>query len=136
MKFSISGMKSTLSAIGIGIVMLFAVVALSHRLIAQYTGMGNHAVAATDAKRMIQNYWNKPIAPTSKAMYFERDIYEKILAQPGCVGIRQYFAYEDGKGVTLVLVGVDAKGSDLVNGTIGESAQPCPPMCAGDTKLY
>ncbi|HLP15342.1 MAG TPA: hypothetical protein VK470_03725 [Bacteroidota bacterium] len=136
MQLTRSGLKSSLTAIGIGAVIMLGIVVLSHRLIAQYTGTGNHVIALSDAQKFIQNYWSNPVAPANKAVYFERNIYDKILAQPGCVGIRQYFATTDGKNVTLVLVGVDANGSDLIHGTIGELAQPCPPLCAPGNKLY
>jgi hypothetical protein len=136
MKQSSTSIKSIISGIGIGIVAVFIIIAFSHNVLAQYTGIGNHVVSLTNAQAYIQHYRNNPVAPTNKAVYFERNIYDKILAQPGCVGIRQYFAQDGTAGVTLVLVGVDAKGNDLINGIIGEAAALCPPLCPSDTKLY
>jgi hypothetical protein len=136
MKHSSTRLKSTIAAIGIVIVAVFIVIAFSHNVLAQYTGTGNHVVSLADARSYIQNFRNHPVAPANKGVYFDRNIYDKILSQPECVGIRQYFAQRDNNAVTLVLVGVDAKGNDMINGTIGEMAQICPPLCASDTQLY
>ncbi len=50
----------------------------------------------------------------TKAYFIGREIISEILAQPGCVGIKFYNAYnEDGKK-TLVYMGVDEFGKNLV----------------------
>ena len=64
-----------------------------------------------------------------RAWRFNRDIFDSILAQPGAVGVRIYFALDAKDQPTLVLVGTDAKEKDLVQGEIGEVAWPCPPFC-------
>jgi hypothetical protein len=43
-----------------------------------------------------------------------RNIIEKILAQPGCAGIRFYYGLNEEGQKTLVYVGMDADGKDLV----------------------
>jgi hypothetical protein len=43
-----------------------------------------------------------------------RNIIEAILAQPGCVGLRFYSALNEKDQKTLVYVGVDTSGKDLV----------------------
>ena len=43
-----------------------------------------------------------------------RNIIEKILAQPGCVGMRFHHALNENGQKTLVYVGMDANGNDLV----------------------
>lgn len=136
MKSAFFTKKTIVVVAGTALGMFIAAMLLSYTLIAQYTGSGNHIVAMTDAQRYIQNYRNNPVVPANKAVYFERNIYDKILAQPGCVGVRQYFATNTAGSVTLVLVGVDAKGNDIVSGVIGEGGMLCPPYCAPDTKLY
>ena len=135
MKRSLAAPKSIIYAAIISLCAVVIFLALSHIVFAQYTGW-NHVVARTDAQRYVQNFRNNRVAPTINGVYFDKNIYEKILAQPECVGIRQYFALNDAKVMTLVLVGVDAKGNDIVTGTIGEGGLACPPLCAGDTKLY
>ena len=123
--------KAILVCLGIAVLGIFTY----HLSIAQYNGNGNHAVPLTDAKRYIQNFKNNPTAPTTKANYFERNIFDKILAQPGCVGIRMYYAKTDAQVPTLVIVGVNGNGADMTDGTIGELAYPCPPICDGNSPL-
>ena len=47
-----------------------------------------------------------------------RNIIEHILAQPGCVGMRFYYGYNTEGQKTLVYVGIDANGNDLVKQTM------------------
>ncbi len=47
-----------------------------------------------------------------------RNIIDQILAQPGCVGLRFYNALNEDGQKTLVYVGVDAAGKDLVKSTV------------------
>jgi hypothetical protein len=44
-----------------------------------------------------------------------RNIIDQILAQPGCVGIKFYNAYNEMGEKTLVYVGVDANGQTILN---------------------
>jgi hypothetical protein len=39
-----------------------------------------------------------------------------------------YWVQEKGR-FTVVLIGVDREGKDMVNGTIAEMQAPCPPWC-------
>lgn len=102
---------------------------------AQYTGNENHVVTLAQAAKYIQNFKNHPTAPTIKGGHFARNIFEKILAQPGCVGIRYYYAALDDGSPTMVLVGVDQNGNDLYSGVIGETIYPCPPFCGSVNEL-
>ena len=43
-----------------------------------------------------------------------RDIIDQILAQPGCAGLRFYNAINEFGQTTLVYVGVDAQGNDMM----------------------
>lgn len=42
-----------------------------------------------------------------------RDIIDQILAQPGCVGIQFYNAYNEAGEKTLVYIGLDATGKSI-----------------------
>jgi hypothetical protein len=44
-----------------------------------------------------------------------RNIIEKILAQPGCAGIRFYYGFNAEGQKTLVYMGMDASGHPMVN---------------------
>lgn len=49
--------------------------------------------------------------------YVGRNILEQVLAQPGCVGMRFYNAYNEMGEKTLVYVGVTAEGADMLHVT-------------------
>ena len=47
-----------------------------------------------------------------------RNILEKILAQPGCTGIRFHHALNQEGQKTVVYIGMDASGNDILKHTI------------------
>ena len=96
-----------------------------------FTGEENHSITIAEAKNFVQNYRKDKDADAMKGGFFSRDIYERILDQEGCVGIDCYFAEKEGGRPTVVLVGVDSKGNDLVHGIVGQVIVPCPPFCGG-----
>jgi len=49
-----------------------------------------------------------------------RNIIDQILAQPGCVGLRFYNALNEAGQKTLVYVGVDASGRDILKKVVVE----------------
>jgi hypothetical protein len=51
------------------------------------------------------------------AYYVGRNILEQVLAQPGCVGMHFYNAYNEQGEKTLVYVGVNAAGADMLSVT-------------------
>lgn len=70
-----------------------------------------------------------------KAHFFGNKIINKILQQPGCVGIRCYYALDD-KGVQqMIIVGADRDENDMYNGVIAEVSFPCPPYCPNSSPL-
>jgi len=65
----------------------------------------------------IQDYKNAfPQGPVGFSI--GRNIVEKILAQPGCVGMRFHFALNDAGQQSLVYYGMDVNGKDLVKYTM------------------
>lgn len=102
---------------------------------AQYTGNEDHVVTLAQAAKYIQNFKNHPVAPTIKGGHFARSIFDKILAQKECVGIRYYYAALDDSSSTMVLVGIDKNGNDITGGVIGEMIFPCPPNCGSANEL-
>jgi hypothetical protein len=101
----------------------------------QFTGYENHAVSLEQAVKFVQNFRTSPTAPGTQGGFFGKETFEKILAQPGCVGIRYYYAKQDDGSPALVLVGVDAKGDDMEQGLLAEMALPCPPYCGSPSRL-
>lgn len=65
------------------------------------------------------------------ATLFPREVYERILAQPGCAGIRAYEGRDEKGNRQTILVGVDADGNDMTGGVLAEFGLPCPPYCGG-----
>lgn len=53
-----------------------------------------------------------------KSYYIGKNIISQILAQPGCVGIKFYNAYNEVGQKTLVYVGVDEFGKNIIEYTI------------------
>ena len=47
-----------------------------------------------------------------------RNIIDQILSQPGCVGMRFYYGLNEDGIKTLVYVGIDADGKDIVKRTV------------------
>jgi hypothetical protein len=76
--------------------------------------------------QMVKNY--RQANPTDVQWYMVgREIIEKILAQPGCVGLKFYNAYNESGEKTLVYVGIDQNGQVIleysvinVEGQLGE----------------
>jgi hypothetical protein len=101
----------------------------------QYTGQENHSITLDQGAKYVQNFKNFPKAPTTIGGYFGRNIFEKILAQAGCVGIRYYYGQDDSGAPNLVLVGVDGGGNDMTTGVIAELSWPCPPFCPAPNQL-
>jgi len=60
---------------------------------------------------------------------------EALLAQKGCAGLRFYYARDDKDSPTLVVVGVDQDGNDMVSGDVLEWIVPCPPNCGEPSAL-
>ena len=93
-----------------------------------FIGSEKHEIALSEALQIVANFRKNPQAPKSQGSSFDRGAFDKILAQPGCEKIKMYWAQEKGK-FTVVLVGVDAAGKDMVAGTIMERGGFCPPYC-------
>jgi hypothetical protein len=63
--------------------------------------------------------------PEDVMSYFVgRNILEQIMAQPGCVGIKFYNAYNEIGAKTLVYVGVSSDGTDMLTiSSVGVNGQ-------------
>ena len=63
--------------------------------------------------QMIASY--RTVNPTETTSYFVgRNVLEQILAQPGCVGVKFYDAYNEAGEKVLVYVGATAQGTDIL----------------------
>ncbi|MFT3936394.1 MAG: hypothetical protein QM726_22385 [Chitinophagaceae bacterium] len=86
---------------------------LTQRTIAQVGEAISHELGA----QMIRDY--QAANPTDvKSYQMGRNIIDQILAQPGCVGMRFFNAYNEVGEKTLVYVGVDEMGKAIIEFTV------------------
>lgn len=126
--------KKTVGMFIVSVTLLFALYLVSYQpSLADksiYTGKEKHDISAQAAAKMTSSFQSAMGDKEIVAGYFGRGIYDKILAQKNCVGIRTYNARLENGSPTFVLVGVDADGKDIADGVIAEDIYPCPPWCA------
>jgi len=72
---------------------------------------------------------------------FNREPFDSVLAEEGCVGLRIYFGMEEDLKVKVIIVGVDADNKDILPSQsarrttddpdtgIIELGRPCPDFC-------
>ena len=92
--------------------------------------------------KMIKTYYDQN-QDDVLAHFMGRNMIEAILAQPGVVGIRMFYALNDLGIKQLVLVGVDENGNNILNyttvgengemikkkGIVADKTRMCPPYC-------
>ncbi len=69
------------------------------------------------------------------AHFFGKDIIQRILNQPDCMGIRIYYALDENGKKQLIIVGANAEENDIYNGIIAERSYICPPYCSSGNPL-
>lgn len=100
-----------------------------------FTGKEPHDIDPEKAKGLIKAWRaDKAAHGRAHAHFFGREVMDRLLAQPGCVGVRLYHARHDQSGDTIVAVAVDGDGRSLWQGVVAEQTQPCPPFCDPDER--
>lgn len=109
----------------------------------KYDGSDGGRIDLTTARQWAQNYRNAN--PNDiRSHYFGRDVLDQILAQPGCVGIRAYYALNDKNEKEILVLGVDRVGNSMLpanpaitpgDNSIMDVSFPCPPFCPPGTDL-
>ena len=94
-----------------------------------FPGADKHEITREQADKYIQNNLKNPQIPKIQAGAFQRAILDKILAQPGCDGIRIYYAQKEDSSSSLVLVGITSSLAELKGGICADNPLPCPPFC-------
>jgi len=117
--------------------MLLTLLVVSQTVVAQTLPKKTHGheVPLDSAKKFIANGKKDAMQMKTRGGMFFREIFDKMLAQKGVIGIRYYYAKTDDGTPTLVLVGVDSTGQDMTASTIAEMTFPCPPFCDQGTTL-
>jgi hypothetical protein len=95
----------------------------------------DHRMPLAAAARYTAAYRRGAPKDPAHAFAFNREAYDAILRQDGCVGVRTYLARRDDGTLTLVLVGVDAKGEDMTSGEVMQDPELCPPSCPTESSL-
>ncbi|HSU29082.1 MAG TPA: hypothetical protein VLJ68_11920 [Chitinophagaceae bacterium] len=115
----------------------------------------DHFISLAQAKEMTARYRAEKeniLAPQYQGQdilsiceTFNRSIFDVILAETDCVGLRIYFGMKPDLKVKTIIVGVNSKGEDILpsatnpallegedgdgDGNIGQDGVPCPPSC-------
>lgn len=122
----------------------------------------NHFISLEKAKKLKNNFKEKknqlidPKIPSTDVIpdseTFDRVAIDRLLALPGCVGIRIYTGLDEEYKIRLILVGVNDQGEDLIipgtnteslttstilptSGEVVEEGLRCPPVCPTTTIL-
>ena len=85
----------------------------------------DHSISLAEAAVLTKAY--RDANPGAKiGGFFGKVAIETILNQPNCVGLKYYFAIENGEP-TLVLCGAEANQDDLYLGSLAENDDADPP---------
>jgi ABC-type dipeptide/oligopeptide/nickel transport system permease subunit len=94
-----------------------------------FAGHKNQSISFQEATELVKTYERIAASDAVIAQYFGKDLVDKVLAQPGCVGVRMYYGkHENGKSGVIIL-GVDKFGKDMVSGVLALPTSICPPLC-------
>ncbi|TGE16447.1 hypothetical protein [Hymenobacter elongatus] len=61
------------------------------------------------------------------AVFTEAGIFNQLLSQADCQGLRLYHGTDSGGDNTFVMVGVNSEGADMTEGLLADEAAKCPP---------
>jgi len=86
-----------------------------------------HIISLAEAATMTHAYQNAPqFQGLTIASMIDNNSYQQVMIQPGCEGIRTYFALNSSNKLTIVVIGVDSFGNDMTNGIILDRAYDIP----------
>jgi hypothetical protein len=100
----------------------------------RYDGSDSGPIDLATAQLWTQNFQNASAPGEVRSHYFGRNIIDQVLAQPGCKGIRIYYALNDQGAKELVIAGVNGTGGTL-KFVLADASYPCPPICPPDEIL-
>lgn len=95
----------------------------------------NHKVPLETAASLTAHYRESAPKGSQFGCMFPRDVFERLLAQPGAAGIRIYWGRSERRERETVLVAVDGEANDMTGGEIFDLGYPCPPYCGGGNVL-
>lgn len=96
-----------------------------------------HIIDLTKAEEMTERY-RRNVPKDGNGVYvlkiggsFDKDAINQLTAQTEFNGLRYYFALNDKKEMTVVLVAIDSNGNDIIGSgsIILDNATLCPTVC-------
>jgi len=96
--------------------------------------MAGSIITLADGSTMTADFRAK-FPNETKAAFYSSNVFNDLMSQEGCVGIRIYNAVDNEGFLTNILVGVNENGDDLVNGKIYNKAGLCPKYCSKGNPL-
>lgn len=91
-----------------------------------------HLVSPDEAVLFLRR---RPTNLPERGGHFPREVIDRILAQPGCSGLRFYYGTKPDGTMTLVFVGIDDDERDMTDGVLATDYFPCPPFCDASSAL-
>ncbi|MFL5748149.1 MAG: hypothetical protein ACJ751_25980 [Niastella sp.] len=95
-------------------------------------------ISRKKATELVEN-WQGKEPEAVRSILYGREIFDQLLAVPGCEGIRVFNAYTDNNTQTFVFVAVDARNNnireykrgddEIVKAPIADGGLPCPSNC-------
>jgi hypothetical protein len=92
----------------------------------------SHVVSPDEAVVVLRR---RPANLRERGGHFPREVIDRILAQPGCRGLRFYYGTKADGTMTLVFVGIDDDERDMADGVLATDYFPCPPFCDASSTL-
>jgi hypothetical protein len=92
-------------------------------------GYKNQSISFQEATGLLKTSERIAASDAVIAQYFGKDLVDKILAQPGCVGVQMYYGKHANGKPGVIFVGVDKNGKDMVSVVLAGPATICPPYC-------
>ena len=87
---------------------------------------GDHKINIVEARDLIER--RRRTAGVAGSA-FKKSALERLLSQTGCAGARIYHGMQPDGQPCLVLVGLDERGEEMLDGELLERGYPCPPFC-------
>lgn len=94
-----------------------------------FSGNENHLTTLAEASRLTRNFRESARGTIDKGGFFGKNIFNSILSQPECVGIRIYHGLRNDRRSTFVLAGVDRRSCHFAKWPFGDEVFWCPPFC-------
>jgi len=94
-----------------------------------FTGDEEHEISLEDAAALTARYRAQMASGQIKGGFFGKTAISKLITESGAVGFRYYYGLDEDEKQVLVLIAVNADGTDIVDGIVLEFSLPCPTYC-------